>query len=102
MAAVAGMAYDRLGAFWGMGLVVALGIVHSIFTLVPVVEAQPVTFLTYTLQQEAIFAIILARVMAVYGPSRFGVLAGLLFLIGALCAVVVTPITAVVLKENDG
>lgn len=49
MAAVAGMAYDRLGAFWGMGLVVALGIVHSIFTLVPVVEAQPVTFLTYTL-----------------------------------------------------
>ena len=102
MAAVTGYAYDTLGALWGMGIVVGLGLVHSVFVLVPVVEAQPVTFLTYTLQQEAIFAVILARVLAVYGAARFGVIAGTLFLIGALCAIGVTPITAVVLRQNDG
>lgn len=98
MAVVAGTAYDRLGVFWAMLLVTVLGVVHSAVVLVPVIEVQPVAFLTYTLQQEGIFAIILARIMAVYGPEKFGVLAGMIFLLGAVCALAVTPVTTLILR----
>jgi len=101
-APMAGYAYDVLGAFAATSLVFVLGCIHSVCAIIPVLELQPVTFLSYSLQQEAIFAVILARILDVMGSHRFGIMAGLLFAIGSLCAIVVTPSTALVLRNDHG
>jgi len=97
-----GWIQDRRGSAAAFFVVQVLGILHQILLMIPVVQLQPISFLLYTCQQEALFAVVLSSLLHGLGPERFGVAAGVLFLFGAAAAAIVSPATAAALLDPSG
>lgn len=101
-APAAGIVQDRYGITWALLACQGLGIVHAALSMVPVLGVQPVAFLAYTWQQEAAFAVVLAGILDGFGAAKSGIGAGVVFVAGAICSAVISPITAAVLDAQNG
>jgi hypothetical protein len=101
-APVAGQVHDRYGSGWALLVTQVLGILHAGMTMVPLLGIQPAAFLAYTWQQEAAFAIVLAAVLDGFGAAGSGIGAGVVFVAGAACSAIISPITAAVLGAGTG
>jgi len=100
-APLSGLLQDAAGYPAAVGAVTALGVAHAAMSLVPSLEAQPLTFVLYTCQQEALFGVVLAGILDGMGPARVGVGAGIIFVCGAACSAVITPVTEAIVRAGS-
>lgn len=99
-APLVGLLQDWAGFAVAMMVVQLVGIGHAAMSLVPALEAQPLTFALYTSQQEALFGVVLAALLSGLGSARFGVGTGVVFICGAICSAIITPITEAIVESG--
>eukprot|EP01138_Halocafeteria_seosinensis_P000261 gb/GECG01000268.1/.p1 GENE.gb/GECG01000268.1/~~gb/GECG01000268.1/.p1 ORF type:complete len:521 (+),score=37.74 gb/GECG01000268.1/:1-1563(+) len=96
-----GTVIDRLGLPAGFWCTLGFGILLSIFSLIPVLELQPVTFVIFVVFRSLLFSIISTFLSTEFGHNHFGKLIGVTNCVGGGFAFLAQPLLVLGLSTFD-